>query len=897
MNRVCGAVLLFLFSFFLVGAQSLENGRFTREAKLWADSVYGVLDLEMKLAQIMVVRNYEEGNGSGPEQSLPPPGFILAEAGSYSNGVSAHPIPLATQYVADLRSGFHCPQFPWPFPDEKTMRLSSRAVQRELARCLVKEWGRKQGVAAFYNSDIFEDYPLVSAAGSTVRSVSAHKIWTPLSFQGDSLLLMHLGVHGIPRQIARLLPARLPQMTDGKGQAHVPATEMSLEQVLSDGWLLETSSYAKDHQRLVQVFKNRWLKEDLIEKAAKSALAYKYMLVREVRADEEELPASFQHWIKRAYEQSISAFSAPGSTLLPLKQLDLNMGFYHLGDSPPANFREMVDRYLIEAPETLDPKAFDLILLTADKRGTEQGSLKKVLRDLRQHYSRAAVVLFWTGRPSELPFEEWPGELDAFFTAPADLPLTWSLLAQALFNGIAVGDERSLPDFYGSAVAGKRRVMPATRLKYGLPGEVNMNADSLNKIDHLMADAIKERATPGAQILVARKGVVVFQRNYGWHRYDKEQPVGDNDLYDLASISKIAATLAVAMKNYDAGLWRLGERIGNILTEADTTDKRDILLRDLLLHESGLPAYLPFHTATYDLSRVKGDLYSGRRSPVYNRRVDERLYMHREVRLRSDLFRSLPDLQYSVAVAPDLYLHYSYPDSMYYRILNAGRHKRGYVYSDLNFILLQRIQEQLSGQRLDEAAEAYFYRRLGAHRLLFNPWRSPHSYSLVPTENDVAFRGQLLQGSVHDQAAALLGGVAGHAGLFGTANDLAKMLQMYLNRGSYGGLQYLHPETVDFFTQRQTEDNRRGLGFDKPEMDPEKDTPSSRLASASSYGHSGFTGTLVWVDPEYDLVYIFLSNRIHPDSFNRKLLQMNVRTEVQDAVYRSLLDLKVQPEN
>ena len=146
--------------------------------------------------------------------------------------------------------------------------------------------------------------------------------------------------------------------------------------------------------------------------------------------------------------------------------------------------------------------------------------------------------------------------------------------------------------------------------------------------------------------------------------------------------------------------------------------------------------------------------------------------------------------------------------------------------------------------------------------MLFNPWQSPKEYSLVPTENDVAFRGQLLQGSVHDQAAALLGGVAGHAGLFGTANDLAKMLQMYLNRGSYGGLQYLHPETVDFFTQRQTENNRRGLGFDKPELDPEKDTPSSRLASASSYGHSGFTGTLVWVDPQYDLVFIFLSNRI-----------------------------------
>lgn len=892
MNRVCGAVLLFLFSFFLVGAQSVENGHFTREAKLWADSVYAMLDLEMKLAQIMVVRHYEEGKGSGAEPTLPPPGFILGEPAELEKARAAHPIPLAAQYVVDMRSGFEHELFEWPFPDEKTMRLSGNDVQRELTRALVQEWGRESGVAAFYNSDIFDTHPLVSSAASTVRSVSVHKIWTPISLQGDSVLLTHLGVHGIPRQIARLLPARLPQMSDGEGQPRVPATELSLEQVLRDGWMLESSSYASDHQRLLQVFRSRWLKEELLEVSVKNALAYKYMLVKELRAEHTRPSSRLSLSIRKAYEQSISAFSAAGSSLLPLTALDLNMGFYHLGETPPASFREMVLRYLPEASETRDPKAFDLILLTADKRGAAEGDLKQVLHDLRQRFSQAAIVLFWTGRPSDLPFQQWPEALDAFFTAPADLPLTWSLLAQAFFNGIAVG-ERSSHDFYGPALEAKRRVMPATRLKYGLPEEVNMSPDSLKEIDRLLAAALKEQATPGAQVLVARKGVVVFQRNYGWQGYDKKEAVDDNDLYDLASVSKIAATMAVAMKNYDAGLWRLGDQLGELLPEADTTDKKDIRLRDLLLHESGLPAFIPFHTATYDLSRVKGNLYSGRRSPVYNRRVDERLYMHRDVRLRSDLFRALPDLQYSVAVAPNMYLHYSYPDSMYYRMLSTSRHQRGYVYSDLNFMLLQRIQEQLSGQKLDEAAEGYFYRRLGAHRLLFNPWQSPKEYSLVPTENDVAFRGQLLQGSVHDQAAALLGGVAGHAGLFGTANDLAKMLQMYLNRGSYGGLQYLHPETVDFFTQRQTENNRRGLGFDKPELDPEKDTPSSRLASASSYGHSGFTGTLVWVDPQYDLVFIFLSNRIHPDSFNRKLLQMNVRTEVQDAVYRSLLDLQV----
>jgi CubicO group peptidase (beta-lactamase class C family) len=264
--------------------------------------------------------------------------------------------------------------------------------------------------------------------------------------------------------------------------------------------------------------------------------------------------------------------------------------------------------------------------------------------------------------------------------------------------------------------------------------------------------------------------------------------------------------------------------------------------------------------------------------------------MNRTTVWRDDVYQPVSDLQFSVPVAPNLYLNHTYLDSMYHRILNVKRHTRGYVYSDLNFLLLQRMQERLTGQPMDRAVTRYFYKPLGAGSLSFNPWRTGKLDHVVPTESDPVFRRQLLKGYVHDQTAAMMGGVAGHAGLFGNANDLAKLMQMYLNGGEYGGHRFFNPETIYFFSSQQHPENRRGLGFDKPEMDPEKDTPVSRMASELSFGHSGFTGTIVWVDPTYDLIYIFLSNRIHPNQYNRKLIETNVRTDIQEIIYRAIED-------
>jgi CubicO group peptidase (beta-lactamase class C family) len=260
--------------------------------------------------------------------------------------------------------------------------------------------------------------------------------------------------------------------------------------------------------------------------------------------------------------------------------------------------------------------------------------------------------------------------------------------------------------------------------------------------------------------------------------------------------------------------------------------------------------------------------------------------MNKTAVYRDDVFASEQDLKFSIPVANDFFMNYNYLDTMFYKILKTKLKPEGkYLYSDLNFLLLQRIVENLYSETLDNIVQQRLYNMIGANTLGFNPWRSIPIDRIAPTEKDISFRYQLLQGYVHDQAAAMMGGVAGHAGLFGSANDLAKILQMLLNKGEYGGHRYISSETVDFFTTTQSEITKRGLGFDK--YDPDKNAYTSR-SSEAAYGHTGFTGTMVWVDPQYDLIYIFLSNRIYPEQYNKKLSELGTRSKVLELVYRAI---------
>jgi CubicO group peptidase (beta-lactamase class C family) len=395
------------------------------------------------------------------------------------------------------------------------------------------------------------------------------------------------------------------------------------------------------------------------------------------------------------------------------------------------------------------------------------------------------------------------------------------------------------------------------RLEYLDPKE--MGTPDLAAIDSIVVNAIAQKATPGAQVWVAKDGKVVYQKSFGYQTYDSATNVKNYHLYDVASLTKILATTVAVMHLYDEHKIKPEATLGEYLPELAGTNKENILVSDVLLHQAGLVPFVPFYKKT---------LVDGKPSNI--------------------LYAEVPDSNYDVMVARNLYLHKSYTPLLWNEIIHTEVKKRGeYVYSDLGFILLRKIVERQSGMAFEVYLQKYIYGPLNLANLTFNPLQSMNPEWIVPTEDDTLFRQQRLLGTVHDQTAAMLGGISGHAGLFASANDVGIIMQMLVNGGTYGDKRILKESTVDLFTKKQIKTSRRGYGFDKPETDPQKATPTGKLVSPLAFGHTGFTGTCAWADPKYNLVYVFLSNRVQPSAENKKLANMDVRTRIQDAIYEA----------
>jgi beta-N-acetylhexosaminidase len=384
-------------------------------------------------------------------------------------------------------------------------------------------------------------------------------------------------------------------------------------------------------------------------------------------------------------------------------------------------------------------------------------------------------------------------------------------------------------------------------------------------VDSIALDGLAKKAYPGAVVLAIQNGKIKYHKAFGHYEFDPSSPaVTLESLYDLASVTKISATTVSVMKLYEQGKLNLDKTLGDYLPVTRGTDKAPLKIRDVLLHQAGLNPFIPFYRETIDSA-------TGQPSSEY--------------------YRSEKDSMFTIPVAKNVWLRRDWNDSMMKRIVNSKLGEQGkYVYSDNDFILLGKIVEQITGKTLDEYARETFYTPLGMVTTGFKPWQRFGTDITVPTENETYFRKQLLRGYVHDEGAAMFGGVSGHAGLFSNAYDLARLYQMLLNGGELYGTRYLKPETIKLFTAYNSNISRRGLGFDKPEKDnaSRKEPYPSALASPATFGHTGFTGTCVWVDPEKKLVYIFLSNRVYNTRANNLLGQMNIRGKIQDAIYRAL---------
>ena len=461
---------------------------------------------------------------------------------------------------------------------------------------------------------------------------------------------------------------------------------------------------------------------------------------------------------------------------------------------------------------------------------------------------------------------------------------------------------------------------PLKRFQYAFAENVGIDTKFLNyKIDSIVNEAIRQKATPGAVVFVAKNGKVILHKAYGKHTYEGTEKVSTTDLYDLASITKISTSVPAMMKMEDEGKFTLENTMGDLMPTWKESNKAGLVYKDIFTHQSRLRAWIPFWMDCIDSTKMvlASKIYKEKYSEKYTITFWDKLFRKKKslqricqaiqtdkqlwkdcVNLVKDptiwkpnTFAYKPSTNFTIQIADDLWLHKNYDKTLLKAIEDSPlREKKEYVYSDLSYYLYPQIIPRLTGKDFPTFLNDTFYKPLGANSLGFLPRERFPLSKIVPTEYDSLYRKTLIHGRVHDEGASMLGGISGHAGLFGTAQDLAKLMQMYLQKGFYGGKRYINESTLNEWTAYPfpTEINsRRGVGFDKPDR---KRAGISAAASAgtNSFGHSGFTGTYTWVDPDNQLVYVFLCNRVYPTRNNSKISDLNVRTNINEVIYQAI---------
>lgn len=588
--------------------------------------------------------------------------------------------------------------------------------------------------------------------------------------------------------------------------------------------------------------------------------------------------------IYEANARAITLVSDPAGTI-PVKGLDqLQIAALAIGDKKITPFQRRLADY---APVTF-------VNISRDPSRAERDSVMNILQSYNMviagfvQTSDLPQKNFGIGRQAAYFIDSLAGikpTIAALFTSPYSLnsffntdkmaavlvsyqdnAMMQDLTAQAIFGGIPV--QGTLPVSAGknyTAGWGIKRT-DVIRLAFAPPALAGFDPDKLSRVDALVESGLRAGAFPGAQVLVVMDGKVALRKSYGYQDYTSGQTVRNSDIYDLASLTKILGTTLAAMKLTGDKLLDPDKKLSYYFPLLRNSNKNHLIIREIMAHQARLQPYIPFYKASMNGNELKDELYGAHYSTEYSHRVADGIY------LRDDYHEKIID---SIIKSPLL-------------------PKTEYKYSDLGFILLAKAFEQITEQPFSSYLERNFYDKLGLRTMGFNP-RDRFSLSrIAPTEMDTIFRKQLVHGDVHDPAAAMLGGVAGHAGLFSDALDVAVLMQMLLDDGRYGGETFLDADVINDFTSVQfsLDKNRRGAGFDKPALIPGQASPSCKNASSKSYGHSGFTGTYVWSDPENNLIYVFLSNRVNPDAGNNKITNMNLRTDIHQAIYEAILPVE-----
>jgi len=574
------------------------------------------------------------------------------------------------------------------------------------------------------------------------------------------------------------------------------------------------------------------------------------------------------------YENAITVLKNKNE-VLPIKDLENNkIAYIKLGDDTNSAFVSTLKKYteITEfADDNIDSlnvklKPFNTVIVgfhKSDRAWKSHAFTDAELLKLQEIAKNNVVILDAFTKPYSLlqisSFDEIEGVVQSYQNSN----IAQEVSAEIIFGTVEAKGKLPVsvaPHFKENDGLTTHKI---NRLGFTAPENVGMNPAILAQIDMVAKKAIDKKMTPGLQVLVARKGKVIYQKSFGYHTYENIVKVANSDLYDIASLTKIVSTLPNVMQQYDRKKVNLETTVGEMLPLFRNSDKQDITFKELLSHYARLQAWIPFYQATLDASKKPSLKY----------------------------YRKIADGQFSKKVADSLFIRNDYHDTIMKMIVDSKLSpKKEYKYSDFTFIMLKEYLEKTSGKTLDVLSDDNFYRSMGMNNTTYNPLKKFNKYIISPTEIDNYFRYQTLQGYVHDMEAAMEGGIAGHAGIFSNAMDVAKIMQMYLQKGNYGNHQYFSAQTFDEFNTCHycAEGNRRGLGFDKPQP-AGTPGPTCGCVSSASFGHTGFTGTIAWADPETEIVYIFLSNRTFPEATVNTLSKENIREDIQKIIQAAIV--------
>lgn len=651
--------------------------------------------------------------------------------------------------------------------------------------------------------------------------------------------------------------------------------------------LLKPLNVGECVRSIENALKNGTISESLLESAVKKVLTYKYAFVvkgMETLSEKNLVSDLSSHNAERI----IYSLFAKATTLLknnnnivPMQNIGKKVFTVKcFGSDNTSPFKNRIESYGVKSDTIKSSNRINIIGIYSGRESVAN-NVKAAFK------SGTNILVFFTSPYNMAKYQDIIESADAVIMAYEEHNRAQECAAELIMGGIAA--EGKLPVDAFPFKRGDGVATQCTRLGYAPAEAVGMNGDALATIDTIVNEGVAKGAYPGCQVLIAKDGKIVYEKAFGKRAGRDSRDVTLADIYDLASVTKGAVVMPAIIHLNSKGEFDIESRVNQYITVPDTSKVGNITMRQLLFHESGLPSGInPYYLLT-DSNSYTGRLYHWKQQSPYTIQIDKQTYANNRAKLRSDLISKSRSNGFDIKISEALWANSAIGDTITNRILNIEPFEnKKYRYSDLNFILLQKVVEKISASSLNTLADSLFFAPLGMSRTTFQPLKKFNRWEIMPTENDNFLRKELMCGYPHDETACILGGVSGNAGLFGTAHDLAKLLQMMLNGGTYGGEHFLSDASIDLFTQTTSEKSRRSLGFDKPDMKNEDKSPCSPDAPQEVYGHTGYTGTCFWVDKKNNMIFVFLSNRVYPHRWNTKLMKMNIRPKIQNVMYEAI---------